>query len=128
MLKELRLADYKAKFISYDVKDRIATIALSYPEHKNPRSLDSYQFGFSNPLSEPERLLADSPIMARELADDPNFGYAMTKPMLWQEWSHGLGECIETQAPAPALCMHIQGFARAYHAFIVKQKRVFGGN
>jgi enoyl-CoA hydratase/carnithine racemase len=273
MFKELNLADYKGKFISYGVKDGIATIALNYPERKNPLSLDSYaelrdlfrdmvyakdikaivfagsggnfcsggdvkdiiaklvqmdttqlltftrmsgdlvkamrqcpqpiiaaidgvctgagamiacaadmrfatarsklaflfvrvglagadmgactllprliglsraadllytgrivggeeaeRIGFYNRLSEPEALLDDATAMARELADGPNFGHAMTKTMLWQEWSHGLGECIEAEAQAQALCMHTKDFGRAYRAFIAKQKPVFEGN
>src|SRR6266511_791409 len=42
MFKELKLADYKGKFISYGVENGIATISLNYPERKNPLSLDSY--------------------------------------------------------------------------------------
>ena len=56
------------------------------------------------------------------LADGPTFGHAMTKTMLWQEWSSGLGECIEAEAQAQAICMQTKDFERAYHAFVAKQK------
>ena len=52
----------------------------------------------------------------------------MTKTMLWQEWSSGLGECIEAEAQAQAICMQTNDFERAYHAFVAKQKPVFEGN
>ena len=65
---------------------------------------------------------------AHSLADGPSFGHAMTKTMLWQEWSAGLGECIEAEAQAQAICMQTHDFERAYHAFAAKQKPVFEGN
>ena len=52
----------------------------------------------------------------------------MTKTMLWQEWSAGLGECIEAEAQAQAICMQTKDFERAYHAFAAKQKPVFEGD
>jgi enoyl-CoA hydratase/carnithine racemase len=66
--------------------------------------------------------------MAASLADGPTFGHAMTKTMLFQEWSHGLNECIEAEAQAQAICMKTRDFERAYHAFVAKQKPVFEGD
>ena len=34
----------------------------------------------------------------------------MTKTMLWQEWNSGLGECIEAEAQAQAICMQTKDF------------------
>jgi enoyl-CoA hydratase/carnithine racemase len=85
-------------------------------------------FGFHNRLVDPETLLAEAQALARDLAEGPTFGHAMTKTMLWQEWSSGLGECIEAEAQAQAICMQTQDFERAYHAFAAKQKPVFEGN
>ncbi len=84
--------------------------------------------GFFNRLVDPDALQADAQALARDLADGPNFGHAMTKTMLWQEWSAGLGECIEAEAQAQAICMQTQDFERAYKAFAAKQKPVFEGN
>ena len=84
--------------------------------------------GFYNRLVEPEKLLDEATAMATSLADGPTFGHAMTKTMLWQEWSAGLGECIEAEAQAQAICMQTEDFERAYHAFVAKQKPVFEGN
>jgi enoyl-CoA hydratase/carnithine racemase len=89
---------------------------------------EAERFGFYNRLVEPEKLLEDATAMAVSLADGPTFGHAMTKTMLWQEWSSGLGECIEAEAQAQAICMQTQDFERAYHAFVAKQKPVFEGN
>jgi enoyl-CoA hydratase/carnithine racemase len=86
------------------------------------------RFGFYNRLVEPEKLLEEATALAVSLADGPTFGHAMTKTMLWQEWSSGLGECIEAEAQAQAICMQTQDFERAYHAFVAKQKPVFEGN
>jgi enoyl-CoA hydratase/carnithine racemase len=86
------------------------------------------RFGFYNRLVEPEKLFEEATAMAKSLADGPSFGHAMTKTMLWQEWSAGLGECIEAEAQAQAICMQTEDFERAYHAFVAKQKPVFQGN
>ncbi len=84
--------------------------------------------GFYSRLVEPDALLAQANALAEELANGPTFGHAMTKTMLWQEWSSGLGECIEAEAQAQAICMQTQDFERAYHAFAGKQKPVFQGD
>jgi enoyl-CoA hydratase/carnithine racemase len=89
---------------------------------------EAERFGFYNRLCEPEKLLEEATAMATSLAEGPTFGHAMTKTMLWQEWSSGLGECIEAEAQAQAICMQTQDFERAYHAFVAKQKPVFEGN
>ena len=86
------------------------------------------RIGFHNRLVEPEKLLAEATAMAQSLADGPTFGHMMTKTMLWQEWNSGLGECIEAEAQAQAICMQTNDFERAYHAFVAKQKPVFEGN
>jgi len=85
-------------------------------------------FGFHNRLVEPEAVLETAQTLAAELANGPTFGHAMTKTMLWQEWSASLGECIEAEAQAQAICMQTNDFERAYHAFAAKQKPVFEGN
>ena len=89
---------------------------------------EAERFGFYNRLVDPEKVLAEAQALARELADGPTFGHAMTKTMLWQEWNSGLGECIEAEAQAQAICMQTKDFERAYHAFAAKQKPVFEGN
>jgi enoyl-CoA hydratase/carnithine racemase len=89
---------------------------------------EAERFGFWNRLVDPDAVLSTATALANELAEGPNFGHAMTKTMLWQEWSAGLGECIEAEAQAQAICMQTNDFERAYHAFAAKQKPVFEGN
>ena len=89
---------------------------------------EAERFGFWNRLVDPDALLSTADGLAKELADGPTFGHAMTKTMLWQEWSAGLGECIEAEAQAQAICMQTNDFERAYHAFAAKQKPVFEGD
>jgi enoyl-CoA hydratase/carnithine racemase len=86
------------------------------------------RMGFYNRIVEPEALADAADALAHELADGPTFGHAMTKTMLWQEWSAGLGECIEAEAQAQAICMQTKDFERAYHAFAAKRKPVFEGD
>ena len=84
--------------------------------------------GFHTRLVEPDKLMAEANGLAQDLAHGPTFGHAMTKTMLWQEWSAGLGECIEAEAQAQAICMQTQDFERAYRAFAAKQNPVFEGD
>ena len=89
---------------------------------------EAERMGFHNRLVDPEQLLAEAQALAQSLAEGPSFGHAMTKTMLWQEWNSGLGECIEAEAQAQAICMQTKDFERAYHAFAAKQKPVFEGD
>ena len=89
---------------------------------------EAERMGFYNRLAEPEQLLESAQALAQELADGPTFGHMMTKTMLWQEWNSGLGECIEAEAQAQAICMQTRDFERAYHAFAAKSKPVFEGD
>ncbi|MDE3108886.1 MAG: enoyl-CoA hydratase family protein [Acidobacteriota bacterium] len=89
---------------------------------------EAERFGFYNRVVDPEKLVEEATAMARTLADGPSFGHGMTKTMLYQEWSQGLGECIEAEAQAQAICMQTQDFERAYHAFANKKTPVFEGN
>ena len=89
---------------------------------------EAERFGFYNRLVEPDALLGAANELANELANGPTFGHMMTKTMLWQEWNAGLGECIEAEAQAQAICMQTKDFERAYHAFAAKQKPVFEGD
>jgi enoyl-CoA hydratase/carnithine racemase len=89
---------------------------------------EAERFGFYNRMVEPDKVLAEAQAMAKILADGPTFGHMMTKTMLWQEWNSGLGECIEAEAQAQAICMQTKDFHRAYHAFVAKQTPIFEGN
>jgi enoyl-CoA hydratase/carnithine racemase len=89
---------------------------------------EAERWGFFNRISAPEAVLADASKLAKELADGPTFGNAMTKRMLEMEWAMSVEQAIEAEAVAQALCMETEDFARAFRAFAAKQKPVFEGN
>jgi len=64
---------------------------------------------------------------AARLAAGPAFAHAMTKQMLESEATLGLGEAIEAEAQAQALCMQHGDFAEAHAAFKAKRPPRFAG-
>jgi enoyl-CoA hydratase/carnithine racemase len=95
------------------------------------RALEAQQaldWGFYNRLCAPEVLQQEAFALARELANGPSFGHAMTKNMLHQEWNMSVDQAIDAEAQAQAICMMTQDFERAYQAFAAKQTPEFEGN
>ncbi|WP_439529885.1 enoyl-CoA hydratase family protein [Pannonibacter sp.] len=86
------------------------------------------RWGFFNALHSAETLEAEAMALATRLASGPVFAHGITKTQLNQEWNMGLEQAIEAEAQAQAICMQTQDFARAYHAFVAKEKPVFEGN
>jgi enoyl-CoA hydratase/carnithine racemase len=64
---------------------------------------------------------------AARLAAGPAFAHAMTKQMLESEHTLALGEAIEAEAQAQALCMQHSDFAEAHDAFKAKRPPRFRG-
>jgi len=89
---------------------------------------EAERWGFYNRLCEPAKVLSEAQALAKSLADGPTFAHAMTKKCIHQEWSMGVDESIEAEAQAQAICMQTQDYARAYNAFVAKQKPVFQGD
>ena len=89
---------------------------------------EAERWGFFNRLVAPERLAEEAAALARELASGPTFANGITKTMLHQEWAMTIEQAIEAEAQAQALCMLTEDFARAYHAFVARQKPRFEGN
>lgn len=89
---------------------------------------EAERWGFYNRLVEPDALLEEARSLARQLATGPTFAHAMTKRCLHQEWAMGVDEAIEAEAQAQAICMQTEDFARAYHAFVKKERPVFRGD
>ena len=85
-------------------------------------------WGFFNQIHESEDVCAKAQAYAARLVDGPTFAHGITKTMLHQEWSMTIDQALEAEAQAQALCMQTEDFARAYHAFVAKQKPVFEGN
>jgi enoyl-CoA hydratase/carnithine racemase len=90
--------------------------------------VEAERWGFYNRLCAPDAVLADALEMARTLASGPTFAHGMTKRALHQEWAMGIDEAIEAEAQTQAICMQTEDFARAYHAFVRRERPVFEGN
>jgi enoyl-CoA hydratase/carnithine racemase len=93
------------------------------------RSLDAEEaerWGFFNRLA--DDVEAEAAELAASLAAGPTFAHAMTKTMLEQEWDMSVPAAIEAEAQAQAICMQTQDFARAYAAFMAKERPVFQGD
>jgi enoyl-CoA hydratase/carnithine racemase len=89
---------------------------------------EAERWGFYNRLVEPDELQNEARTLATAIANGPTFAHAMTKKSLHQEWSMGVDEAIEAEAQAQAICMQTEDFARAYRAFVAKEKPVFQGD
>ena len=89
---------------------------------------EGHAWGFWNALHAADALEGAAMDMARRIAAGPNFAHMMTKTQLAHEWSMGIEQAIEAEAQAQAICMKTQDFARAYHAFVAKEKPVFQGD
>ena len=89
---------------------------------------EAERWGFYNRLCDPQHVLAEAQALAASLAAGPTFAHAMTKRCLHQEWSMSIDEAIEAEAQAQAICMQTKDYARAYHAFVAKQRPVFQGD
>jgi enoyl-CoA hydratase/carnithine racemase len=88
---------------------------------------EAERWGFYNRLVAPERLFDETRAFALELARGPTFAHGITKRCLHQEWAMGVDEAIEAEAQAQAICMATGDFARAYRAFVAREKPVFEG-
>jgi enoyl-CoA hydratase/carnithine racemase len=86
------------------------------------------RWGFYNRLVAAPVLEAEAMEIATRIAAGPTFAHGITKTQLFQEWSMGLDQAIEAEAQAQAICMQTRDFARAYHAFVAKEKPVFEGD
>ena len=86
------------------------------------------QWGFYNQVVSAGELDQTAELLARRIANGPQFANMITKTMLAQEWNMGLDQAIESEAQAQAICMQTEDFRRAYEGFIKKEKPVFKGN
>ena len=89
---------------------------------------EGFAWGFFNRLVAPEAALSEARAWARMLADGPTFAHAMTKRLLYEEWSLELGIALEAEAQAQAICMQTADFKRAYDAFVARRTPKFEGN
>lgn len=85
-------------------------------------------WGYFNGVVAAAQLEEHAMTVARMLATGPTFANGVTKNQLNLEWDMSLDAAIEAEAQAQAICMQTKDFARAYHAFMAKEKPVFEGN
>jgi enoyl-CoA hydratase/carnithine racemase len=76
---------------------------------------------------DPESCIAMAREWAGRLAKGPAFAHAMTKQMIESEHVMALGQAIEAEAQAQALCMQHPDFAEAHEAFKAKRPPRFRG-
>lgn len=86
------------------------------------------RWGFFNRIAGDGDVLSIAADMARRIAEGPTFANGVTKRMLHMEWAMSVDDAIAAEATAQALCMRTEDFARAYRAFVAKEKPVFEGN
>jgi enoyl-CoA hydratase/carnithine racemase len=86
------------------------------------------RWGFFSRIVTPEAVLPQAQLMAKQISEGPTFANTMTKRMLAMEWAMSVGEAIDAEAVAQALCMTTEDFARAFEAFSNKRTPVFEGN
>ena len=84
---------------------------------------EAERWGFYNALADPDEVLASATRIAETIAAGPTFAHAVTKKSLHAEWDMSLDEAIAAEAAAQARCMETRDFARAYRAFMSKDKR-----
>jgi len=89
---------------------------------------EALAWGFYNRLAAPEAIIAEAQEMASRLAHGPTGAHAVTKRMLHLEWDMGVDAAIDAEAKAQAELMTKKDFARAYHAFVAKQRPKFEGD
>jgi len=84
---------------------------------------EAERWGFYNALADPDAVLGTATRIAEEIAAGPTFAHAVTKKSLHAEWNMSVDEAIAAEAAAQARCMETRDFARAYRAFMIKDKR-----
>lgn len=79
------------------------------------------EIGLYNHVVAPEELDERGMALARQLADGPTMGLAMTKRMLNAEASMTLGEAMQVEGWIQAECMKHPDYKEAYNAFVEKR-------
>ncbi len=86
------------------------------------------RWGFYNALRPAADLVTHAQTLAQQLASGPTFAHGITKTQLNHEWNMGLEQAIEAEAQAQAICMQTADFARAYRAFVARERPAFQGD
>lgn len=86
------------------------------------------EIGLYNHVVPDGELAERAQALARQLADGPTMGLAMTKRMLNAEASMSLGEAMQTEGWIQAECMQHPDYREAYESFIEKRPADFVKN
>ena len=85
------------------------------------------KYGLFNKVVPQEKVLEESMVWAKRLANGPTFALGMTKELLNGELNMDLWNALENEARAQAVCMQTQDFREAYDAFSNKLPAQFQG-
>jgi enoyl-CoA hydratase/carnithine racemase len=88
---------------------------------------EALRMGLYHRVVKPDECLPAAQALAQKLANGPAFAHAMTKQMLESEHGMSLGEAIEAEAQAQAICMQHPDFRAAYDAWVKKEPIRFAG-
>jgi len=85
------------------------------------------RYGLFNRVVPQDQLLDEAQGWARRLAEGPTFALGLTKELLNAELSLDLGNALDNEARAQAICMQTEDFKEAYQAFTQKRPPGFTG-
>ncbi len=83
------------------------------------------EIGLYNRVVPQDELEATTNALARQLADGPTMGLAVTKRMLNEEASMSLGDAMQAEGWVQAECMQHPDYRESYEAFVAKRKPDF---
>jgi enoyl-CoA hydratase/carnithine racemase len=85
------------------------------------------RLGLANRVVPADEVLAEAMGLARRLAAGPGLAIAMTKRLVWQEWTLDLDAAIEQEAQAQALLLRAHDHREFYNAWMEKRDPRFLG-
>ncbi|MGE3173755.1 MAG: enoyl-CoA hydratase family protein [Planctomycetota bacterium] len=88
---------------------------------------DALRMGLCNRVVPADQVLGEALTLARRLAEGPLLAQAMTKKMVYQEWSMDFEAAIEQEAQAQALLLRAHDHREFYRAWTEKRPPRFQG-
>jgi enoyl-CoA hydratase/carnithine racemase len=85
------------------------------------------RIGLANRVVAEDQVLAEALVLARRLAAGPGLALAMTKKLVWNEWTMDLDAAIEQEAQAQALLLRGHDHREFYNAWMEKREPRFLG-
>src|SRR5262249_56661142 len=83
------------------------------------------RWGFFSRIVTSDQVLPQAQLLARQIAEGPNFANTMTKRMLAMEWAMSVEEAIEAEAVAQGPCMKTADFERGFAAFAHQEETAY---